>query len=176
MTAHVHKTWAQSFCSGTNQSDRKIIIKIIINIQYQINGAQLDNDVCTLGEKLWWLPKKPKCFLDRPDGSENTRLQNKLVHAPVETRGPGVLVQQILEFFLGLGFLTSLMTPNGKIKFVSPIWDIYKKKFLSKFSPFLGEKIVNLIILCCGNTYGCVLVYSVTLISVCVDLRQLVYQ
>ena len=84
--------------AGQNQSDMKIIMKIIINIQYQINGAQLDNDVCTLGQKLWWLPKKPKCFLDRPDGSENTRLKNKLVHAPVETRGPGVLVQQILEF------------------------------------------------------------------------------
>ena len=53
MTAHVHKTWAQSFCSGTNQSDMKIIMEIIINIQYQINGAQLDNDVCTLGQKLW---------------------------------------------------------------------------------------------------------------------------
>ena len=78
--------------------------------------------------------------------------------------------------FWGLGFLTSLMTPNGKIKFVSPIWDIFKMFFSSKFCTFLGEKIVNLIILCCGNTYGCVLVYSVTLISVCVDLRQLVYQ
>ena len=56
MTAHVHKTWAQSFCSGTNQADSKIIMKIIINIQYQINGAQLDNDVYTLGQNVWTAP------------------------------------------------------------------------------------------------------------------------
>ena len=33
--------------AGQNQSD----MKNITNIQYQINGAQLDNDLCTLGQK-----------------------------------------------------------------------------------------------------------------------------
>ena len=58
MTAHVHKTWAQSFCRG------------------------------------------PK--LTQP--LENTRLRNKPEHAPVETHGPGSLVQDILEFFVDLDF------------------------------------------------------------------------
>ena len=42
--------------AGQNQSDMKIIMKIIINIQYQINGAQLDNDVYTLGQNVWTAP------------------------------------------------------------------------------------------------------------------------
>ena len=32
--------------------------------------------------------------------------------------------------FWRLGFSTSLMTTNGKIKCVSPIWDIFKMSFL----------------------------------------------
>ena len=74
--------------------------------------------------------------------------------------------------FWGPGFLNKPDDTKWKIKFVSPIWDIFKMFFSSKFSPFLGEKIVNLIILCCGNTYDCVLVYIVTLISECVDQIQ----
>ena len=162
MTAHAHKTWARSFCSGTNQSD----MKNITNIQYQVNGAQLDisgyiRTKCVDGPvltKLTQLFLKIQAWRNKPD-IRQWKLTNTGVY------------YSIFWSFLWTWILNK-PGDNSDTKWKNQICEPNLGHFPNIFY-LLGLKIVNL---CCVYFYNCVLVYCVTFITVCVDQIQLVYQ